>query len=113
MDSQERIIFEPGKRGGQPCIRGMRISVGDVLEMVEAGMTEREILADFPELEREDIRACLAYSRSDAEWDRRFAKHPEVLDSLAEEALREREAGETTPLEKGWPGNMRNNDQEE
>lgn len=58
----ERITFEPGQRGGKPCIRGMRITVGDVLEWLADGMSEDAILEDFPELERADIRACLAYA---------------------------------------------------
>ena len=57
-----RITLEPGKRGGRPCIRGLRISVYDVLEMLADGMSEKEILEDFPELEAEDIRACLAFA---------------------------------------------------
>ncbi|HEU0300575.1 MAG TPA: DUF433 domain-containing protein [Longimicrobium sp.] len=52
----------PGKRSGQPCIRGMRMTVKDVLEHVAGGMTEAEVLEDFPELEPEDVRACLAYA---------------------------------------------------
>ena len=55
MDWRERITIEPGKRGGRPCIRRLRITVYDVLEYLASGMTEDEILADFPELEREDI----------------------------------------------------------
>ena len=58
----ELITIEPGKRSGQPCIRGMRITVRDVLEYLAGGMTVDEVLADFPELTREDIRACLAYA---------------------------------------------------
>lgn len=58
----ERITLDPGKRGGKPCIRGMRITVGDVLEWLADGMSEDEILEDFPELELADIRACLAYA---------------------------------------------------
>jgi uncharacterized protein (DUF433 family) len=65
----ERITIEPGKRSGKPCIRGMRITVYDVLEYLAAGMTEAEILADFPELEGEDIRACLSFA---AERERRL-----------------------------------------
>ncbi len=61
MDIQ-RITLEPGKRGGRPCIRGLRITVYDVLEMLAEGMSEAEILEDFPELEAADIRACLAYA---------------------------------------------------
>lgn len=62
MDYHERITIEPGKRGGKPCIRGMRITVGDVLEYLASGMTEEEILKEFPYLEREDIRAVLAFA---------------------------------------------------
>ena len=54
--------MEPGKRGGKPCIRGMRITVQDVLEYLAGGMSTEEILADFPYLTREDIQACLAYA---------------------------------------------------
>jgi uncharacterized protein (DUF433 family) len=54
--------MEPGKRSGQPCVRGMRITVSDVLSYLASGMTEGEIIGDFPELSSEDIRACLAYA---------------------------------------------------
>ena len=56
------ITVESGKRGGKPCIRGMRITVYDVLEYLASGMTNEEILADFPFLTEEDIRACLQYA---------------------------------------------------
>lgn len=56
------LYFEPGKRGGRPVIRGLRITVYDVLEMLARGMTQAEILEDFPELEAADILACLAYA---------------------------------------------------
>jgi uncharacterized protein (DUF433 family) len=59
---QERITFDPEQCGGRPCIRGMRIRVKDVLEMLAAGVTPERILADFPDLEAEDIRACLQYA---------------------------------------------------
>lgn len=62
MDYHGIITIEPGKRGGKPCIRGMRITVYDVLEYLASGMSEDEILADFPDLTREDIRACLAFA---------------------------------------------------
>ncbi len=62
MDYRKIITMEPGKRGGKPCIRGMRITVSDVLEYLAGGMTEDEILRDFPYLTREDIRACLAFA---------------------------------------------------
>jgi uncharacterized protein (DUF433 family) len=59
---QNIITIEPGKRGGRPCIRGMRITVYDVLSYLAAGMTVDEILADFPYLTDDDIRACLSYA---------------------------------------------------
>jgi uncharacterized protein (DUF433 family) len=59
---QDIITVEPGKRGGQPSIRGMRITVADILSYLAAGMSEDQILSDFPELTREDIRACLSYA---------------------------------------------------
>jgi len=62
MDYREIITIEPGKRGGKPCIRGLRITVYDILEYLAAGMSEDEILADFPDLAREDIRASLAFA---------------------------------------------------
>jgi len=69
MDYKDIITIEPGKRGGRPCIRGMRIAVADVLGWLAAGMTHQEILSDYPELTEEDIRACLAYA---ADRERRF-----------------------------------------
>lgn len=62
MDYRDIITIEPGKRGGKPCIRGMRITVQDVLEYLAGGMSEDEILSDFPELTHDDIRACLAFA---------------------------------------------------
>ena len=62
VDYTKTITIEPGKRGGKPCIRGLRITVYDVLEYLASGMTEEEILADFPDLTKEDIRACLAFA---------------------------------------------------
>jgi len=62
MSYQNIITIEPGKRGGRPCIRGLRISVADVLGWLAAGMSHQDILADYPELTEEDIRACLAYA---------------------------------------------------
>lgn len=62
MDYRNRITIEPGKRGGKPCIRGMRMTVYDVLDYLASGMTPAEILADFPYLTAEDIQACLAYA---------------------------------------------------
>ena len=62
MNMSDRITLEPGKRGGRPCIRGLHISVYDVLVMLAEGMAETEILEDLPELEPADISACLAYA---------------------------------------------------
>ncbi len=62
MDYSRIITIEPGKRSGKPCIRGMRITVYDILEYLASGMIEDEILADFSELTREDIRACYAFA---------------------------------------------------
>jgi uncharacterized protein (DUF433 family) len=67
-DWRSRITIEPGKRGGRPCIRGMRITVFDVLSYLAAGMSAAEILDDFPYLSAEDIQACLAFA---AERERR------------------------------------------
>jgi uncharacterized protein (DUF433 family) len=62
MDYRKIITIEPGKRGGQPCIRGMRLTVSDVLGYLASGMTEAEVIEDFPELTPEDIRACFAFA---------------------------------------------------
>ena len=62
MNYQDIITIEPGKRGGKPCIRGMRITVYEVLEYLASGMSQQEVLDDFPYLTEEDIRACLAYA---------------------------------------------------
>ncbi len=61
-DLKEIITLEPGKRGGKPCIRGMRIAVSDVLGWLASGMSHQEILDDFPELTEEDILACLQFA---------------------------------------------------
>jgi uncharacterized protein (DUF433 family) len=58
----ERITIEPGKRSGQPCIRGLRITVWDVLDWLAAGMSEEQILADYPELDAADFRAVFDYA---------------------------------------------------
>lgn len=73
MDYRDIITIESGKRGGKPCIRGMRITVSDVLEYLAGGMSNGEILSDFPELTEEDIRACLAFA---AERERRLFNTP-------------------------------------
>lgn len=73
MDYSAIITIEPGKRGGKPCIRGLRITVYDVLEYLAAGMSEAELLADFPDLTSDDIRACLAFA---ADRERRLLSVP-------------------------------------
>lgn len=62
MNYKDIITIEPGKRGGKPCIRGMRITVYDVLDYLASGMSHEEILKDFPYLTNDDILACLAYA---------------------------------------------------
>jgi uncharacterized protein (DUF433 family) len=69
-DYQERIVLDPEVRFGKPTVRGTRITAGDVLGYLAAGMSEDEVLADFPQLTRDDIRACLAFA---AERERRLA----------------------------------------
>lgn len=73
MNYRQLITIEPGKRGGKPCIRGLRITVYDVLEYLASGMSESEILRDFPDLTTEDIRACLAFA---ADRERRIVSVP-------------------------------------
>ena len=73
MDYSKIITIEPGKRSGKPCIRGMRIAVQDILEYLAGGMTEDEILQDFSELTRDDIKACLGFA---AERERRLFVAP-------------------------------------
>lgn len=65
----DRITLDPARRSGKPCVRDLRIAVADVLEYLAGGMTAEEIIADFPELEHDDIRACLAFA---AQRDRRL-----------------------------------------
>jgi uncharacterized protein (DUF433 family) len=62
VDYRQLITIEPGKRSGKPCIRGLRITVSDVLDYLASGMSEDDVLRDFPDLTREDIRACLAFA---------------------------------------------------
>jgi uncharacterized protein (DUF433 family) len=73
MDYREHITIEPGKVGGKACIRGLRITVYDVLDYLASGMSQEEILRDFPDLTPEDIRACLAFA---AERERRLTALP-------------------------------------
>jgi uncharacterized protein (DUF433 family) len=62
VDYRKIITIEPGKRGGKPCVRGIRITVGDVLGWLAAGMTHQQIIQDYPDLTEDDILACLAYA---------------------------------------------------
>lgn len=62
MNYQDYITIQPGKRSGKPCIRNLRITVSDVLDYLASGMSEAEILSDFPELTGDDIKACLAFA---------------------------------------------------
>jgi uncharacterized protein (DUF433 family) len=73
MDYSKIITIEPGKMGGKPCIRGLRITVYDVLDYLASGMTEDEILRDFPDLTKEDLRASLAFA---ADRERKLAGIP-------------------------------------
>ncbi len=73
MNYRDIITIEPGKRGGKPCIRGMRMTVYDVLEYLASGMSHAELLADFPDLTETDIRACLAFA---ADRERKLATLP-------------------------------------
>jgi len=73
VDYSKIIVLEPGKRSGKPCIRGLRITVSDVLDYLASGMKEEQILSDFPELASEDIRACLAFA---ADRERRLMNLP-------------------------------------
>lgn len=74
MSLEGLITIEPGKRGGKPCIRGLRITVYDVLEYLASGTSEEEILRDFPDLTHEDIRACLIFA---ANRERRLTAYPQ------------------------------------
>ena len=73
MNLLDRIAVDPALRFGKPCVRGTRISVGDVLGYLAGGMSQAQILADFPQLTSDDVRACLAYA---AERERRTLTTP-------------------------------------
>jgi uncharacterized protein (DUF433 family) len=73
MNYRDIITVDPEQRGGKPCIRGLRITVYDVLDYLAGGMSEDEILTDFPDLTRDDIRACLAFA---ADRERRLSSAP-------------------------------------
>ena len=73
MDYRDYITIEPNKRGGKPCVRGLRITVYEVLEYLASEMTEKEILADFPDLTHDDLKACISYA---ADRERRLMIAP-------------------------------------
>jgi uncharacterized protein (DUF433 family) len=73
MDYRDRIVIDPEIRFGKPSVKGTRITVGDVLSYLASGMSEQQILADFPQLTNDDIRACLAFA---AERERRVVSIP-------------------------------------
>lgn len=74
MDYRDYITIEPNKRGGKPCVRGLRITVYEVLEYLASEMTEKEILEDFPDLTHEDLKACIAFA---ADRERRLMSSPQ------------------------------------
>jgi uncharacterized protein (DUF433 family) len=76
MELLDRITVEPGKRGGRPCIRGIRITVTDVLELLAQGLTPEQILKQMPDLEVDDVRACLSYAA-------RYMDHPRLVAASA------------------------------
>lgn len=73
MDYRDYITIEPNKRGGKPCVRGLRITVYEVLEYMASEMTEEEILNDFPDLTKDDLKACIAFA---ADRERRLMEVP-------------------------------------
>ena len=73
MDYRRFITIDPAKRSGKPCVRGLRITVYDVLDYLASGMTQQEILDDFPDLTADDLRACLAFA---ADRERRLVSIP-------------------------------------
>ena len=79
MKYRDIISIEPGKRGGKPCVRGLRITVGDVLGWLAAGMSAPEFIADYPDLTEQDIHACIEYA---AERERRFIQSPAKYETV-------------------------------
>ncbi len=73
MDYRDHITIDPNKRSGKPCVRGLRITVYEVLEYLASDMTEEEILADFPDLTRDDLKACIAFA---ADRERKLVTAP-------------------------------------
>ncbi len=79
MIYHDLIKIEPGKRSGKPCIRDLRITVGDVLNWLASGMSKKEIIEDYPDLTEQDIQACMEYA---AERERRFVQCPVKYEAL-------------------------------
>ena len=82
MDYRDYITIDPNKRGGKPCVRGLRITVYEVLEYLASDMTEAQILEDFPDLTREDLKACIAFA---ADRERRLLTVPSRMKLLCDE----------------------------
>jgi uncharacterized protein (DUF433 family) len=76
MDATKRITIEPGKRGGRPCVRGLRITVSDVLGLLGEGLTTEQVLKQMPDLEPADVQACLSYAA-------RYLDHPRLVATSA------------------------------
>ena len=72
MELLDRITIEPGKRGGRPCVRGLRVTVTDVLELLSNGLSSEQVIKQLPYLEPDDVRACLAYAA-------RYLDHPRLV----------------------------------
>ena len=72
MELLDRVTIEPGKRGGRPCVRGLRVTVTDVLELLSNGLTSEQVVKQLPYLEPDDVRACLAYAA-------RYLDHPRLV----------------------------------
>src|SRR5438105_15277585 len=101
MDYRHLITIEPDKRSGQPCIRGLPMTVQDVLEYLAGGMSAEEILADFPDLTAEDIRACLAFA-ADREQRRRVLAHSPKFQALLDKSRRQIEETGGIPHDRFW-----------
>jgi uncharacterized protein (DUF433 family) len=110
----DRIPFNPDQCGGRPCIRGMRIRVKDVLDLLAGGVSEAEVLADFPYLEKRDIRACLAFAAAEADHAILVAGDHRIIDGdgywveydpVFSEPMPEGQSGRASSTgEPSWPG---------
>ncbi len=100
MSYQDLITVEPGKRGGKPCIRGLRITVYDVFDYLAGGMSVEEILKDFPDLTREDILAAIAFA---ADRERRLFSSPARMKLLFDENLSPRLVSDSAFPHEAFP----------